>query len=303
MDSGLVSGMRPKTCGVIVTYNPPHAEFLKLVDAIRPQLDMLFVIDNGDGGQLPAGLQERDVRVICLGENLGIARAQNVGIEQALGGDYGFVLLLDQDSLPAPDMVALLLQAHDQAVREGHAVAAVGPSYLDDRQGEIAPFVYRKGLSLRRRVRSEDENFTEADFLIASGCLIPRAALAKVGLMREEMFIDYVDIEWGLRAQSLGLKSFGVHAALMSHSLGDKWASWKGRKIPLHSALRHYYHIRNAIWLARQGWIDLPWKLILLRRVVLQLAFFSVRGDHRLDQVKMMLLGVWHGLLGRTGRL
>ncbi len=41
------------------------------------------------------------------------------------------------------------------------------------------------------------DGFVEADFLIASGCLTPIESFDAIGLLNDDMFIDYVDIEWG----------------------------------------------------------------------------------------------------------
>lgn len=287
--------------GIIVTYRPNRDDLLRLVDAVRPQVDWLFVIDNGDGSDLPHGLPQDKLEVICLGENLGIARAQNAGIAEALARKSDFVLLLDQDSVPAPDMVGRLLDAYQSLRASREQVAALGPAYVDHRQGRASPFVYREGLRLRRRPDAGD--VIPVDFLIASGCLIPVDVLAKVGLMVESLFIDYVDIEWGLRAAAKGYRSFGVQSATMTHALGDDWIEFSGRRVPVHRPLRHYYSIRNALWLARCSWIGWPWKWILCRRIILQFVFFTLFAPEGIRHARFMLRGVWHGLTGRQGRL
>lgn len=293
----------PKICGIIVTYQPAHTELLRLVEAVQPQVDWLLVIDNGDGSTLPHSLQRINLDVLCLGENLGIARAQNVGIAEALSRRSDFILLLDQDSIPAADMVQNLSQAYRALKAKGEQVAALGPAYVDQRQGEASPFVYREGFKLRRRGEPDLDGTSPTDFLIASGCLIPVEVLDTIGLMTDELFIDYVDIEWGLRAQMKGYRSFGVRAAGMAHALGDDWIEFYGRRVPLHSPLRHYYSIRNAIWLAKRSWIGWPWRWILLRRMIAQFLFFSFfapldRGRH----ARLMLRGMWDGIRGRMGR-
>ncbi|EQD74077.1 hypothetical protein B1B_02878, partial [mine drainage metagenome] len=40
--------------------------------------------------------------------------------------------------------------------------------------------------------------------------------------MREDFFIDNVDIEWSHRARAAGFSLFGVGAAVMFHSMGDQ---------------------------------------------------------------------------------
>lgn len=289
-------------CGVIVTYHPSSAKLMELVDAVRPQLSSLIIVDNGSSFDFSALMRERDCEIIELGDNFGIAHAQNVGIDRARERGAEFVLLLDQDSIPAPDMVAQLVEAYRRLSASGAKVAAVGPSYVDPRQGEAAPFVYLDGLKLRRRKRHGAEPVVEADFLIASGCLVPIAVLDQVGLMVEDLFIDYVDIEWGLRARQDGYLSYGVFVARMEHALGDEWIRFGSRRVPVHSPLRQYYHVRNAIWLCKQDWISWQWRYVLVLRSIKKALFSSVFAAGRLAHLKMMGLGFWHGLCGRMGR-
>ncbi|MGV1848127.1 glycosyltransferase family 2 protein [Rhizobium sp. L80/93] len=299
-----VSGRQRVGC-VIVTYRPHHEPLLRQLAAIHTQVGFIVLVDNGDGLLLPTFPEEYGLEVICLGANDGIARAQNVGIQRLCDRGATHILLLDQDSLPAADMVACLLEGLTQLQQAGIAVAAVGPQYSDPRQGAHSPFVYREGLALKERSPHEPHSSAvSADFLIASGCLIPVAVLGAVGAMDESLFIDYVDIEWGLRAQHLGYSSYGIPAAQMEHSLGDDWIVHRGRRFPVHSPLRHYYYTRNSILLARRPWIGWPWRFILLRRMAKQLVFFSVFvPGKRLENAWMMTCGVLHGVLGRSGKL
>lgn len=298
----LLIGHKLKTAGIIVTFQANEDSIFKLINSIIPQVDLLYIINNGDYESLPEKVFNFNLDVFCLDDNFGIATAQNFGIRKAIDAGSEFVVLFDQDSLPAPDMVAELHRAHKLAETQGAKIAAVGPSYVDPRQGEVAPFVYRSGLTLERRILDECQKILETDFLIASGCLIPCSVLREVGVMQDDLFIDYVDIEWGLRAKAKGYVCIGAVKAVMKHSLGDKWIEFRGRRIPSHSPLRHYYHIRNAIWLAKQAWIESAWKIILVRRVMLQFVFFTMFGDERGQNARMMAIGVWHGIIGRTGK-
>lgn len=131
----------------------------------------------------------------------------------------------------------------------------------------------------------------DVDFLIASGCLIPLSAIDEVGDMVDEMFIDYVDIQWGLRVQSKGYRSYGVCGAPMEHALRDESIAFGKRHVPVHSPLRH---VRNAIWLCRQRWLTKRWKIDLLWRVVCQFALFSIMTVPRLQHARMMSVAPWH---------
>ncbi|UZD70432.1 glycosyltransferase family 2 protein [Brucella sp. JSBI001] len=294
-----------KNCviGIVITFNPDFQQLRSLISAILPQLHQLLIVDNGSNENLAPLLEiGKSIELIALNENFGIAKAQNIGIERAkaIGSDY--VLLLDQDSVPERDMVGELLKVAETLKAKGISVAGVGPSYIDARQGEAAAFVYLDGCRLKRREKPYHNQFVETDFLIASGCLIPVRSFDAIGLMNESMFIDYVDIEWGLRARQQGYYCFGAFNAKMEHTLGDEWTEYRGRRIPVHSPLRHYYHFRNAVWLCRRPWLSFSWKIVLWWRLLRQYLFFTFFASQGISHAKMMTLGVWHGIINRMGR-
>lgn len=105
-------------------------------------------------------------------------------------------------------MVALLIAAAHRLEQQEASLAAIGPAYIDHHQGETSSFVYRKRLSLWRRPCPDPQSLVEADFLIASGSLLPLRVIDQIGDMVEELFINYVDIEWGLRIRHLGFPLF-----------------------------------------------------------------------------------------------
>lgn len=121
---------------MIVSYNPVMDALRHLAKAIAPQFYQLLVVDN-------SGV---DVGLIRLDDNYGIARAQNIGIERARANGSDYVLLLDQESVPAGDMVATLLSAVSIKQAEGLKVACVG--YLHEPgRNDRCRFSYRVWMS------------------------------------------------------------------------------------------------------------------------------------------------------------
>lgn len=292
---------------VVVTFMPDLNTLGLLLDSVMPQVGGVVVVDNGSSASVLDWLEAYHALVpliaIPLHGNQGIAAAQNIGIEYARGQEADYVILFDHDSNPASDMVVKLLAAAQAKMALGIDVAAVGARYLDKRNENSPPFIQVSGLQVKRQSCDCADSVVDVSYLIASGCLIPMRALNVVGGMKEELFIDYVDIEWGLRARSKGFYSFGVCAALMSHDLGDAPFHFFGRKYPSHSALRHYYHFRNAVWMYRQSWLPLNWKLADGWRLILKYGFYSLYAKPRHVHWWMMTRGIWDALRGRMGRL
>jgi rhamnosyltransferase len=291
---------------VIVAYHPDLGVLKELLDGVQSQVNAVVVVDNGSDVKLKDWLDQYHAQAthgIFLGANTGVATAQNVGIGWAREQGADYVVLFDQDSRPGPDMVHCLVEAVQAKQSTGCKVAAAGPRFTDERQDNPPPFIRVTGLKLLRLGCDETNPIVEVDYLISSGCLIPISTLDVVGLMREELFIDYVDIEWGLRARHHGFQSLGVCSAQMQHSLGDHPIELFGKKVPLHSPLRHYYHFRNAVLLYREAWVPLNLKLVDGWRLWLKYVFYSLFAKPRMAHWRMMTLGVWHGLMGKSGKL
>ena len=220
----------------------------------------------------------------------------------ALARNYSFVLLLDQDSSLGERAVDRLMAAHRRLVELGERVAAVGPSFLDPRNGFGFPFVRLRRVRMGKLWPSPGAEI-ECDLLISSGCLVSLDAVRTVGEMDAALFIDYVDFEWCARARAAGYKVFGISDAKMRHTIGTGAFKIFGRLIVVHAPIRHYYLIRNALLFARKPYLDWRWRVHLVYRAVAQIMLFSVLRPQRIERLRWMLRGLMDGLLGRGGRL
>ncbi|MBX9832634.1 MAG: glycosyltransferase family 2 protein [Burkholderiaceae bacterium] len=289
---------------VIITYNPDLLRLARQIAVLQPQVWKIVVVDNGSaesmeawGQQLPGA--DSFLRVVPLDKNRGVAVAQNHGIAWARTQGASHVLLMDHDSLPASDMVSHL----SNALQARADAAAVGPWYTDPRRSRVGtPFVRIEGFSMRRLACTGTETILPVDHLIASGCLISMTILDKVGLLREDFFIDFVDVEWCLRARHAGYAVYGVCAARMEHSLGDSPVRFLGREYLSHSPWRLYYHVRNAMLLYREPWVPLNWKCVSAWRLALKIGFMVLVPSARWQHLRHSARGFLHGLQGRTNQ-
>ncbi|MBR5949857.1 MAG: glycosyltransferase family 2 protein [Actinomycetaceae bacterium] len=302
---------RSRIVAVVVTYNPDDISGLLAV--LSEQCEAVVVVDNGSRHceQVRRLCEEAESTYIGLAENLGIAAAQNIGIEWARSNGASHVLLMDHDSLPAPDMVALLGEALDS----DSTLGAVGPLAAEDREGgDELVYIAREWKPGRASAEELENERVEVAFLIASGCLIRMDVLDDIGGMKEELFIDHVDLEWGLRARNAGWKLAAVPAARLHHELGDDVVLLPGRSQPIHvhSPIRNYYLTRNTLWLSRQGnlapvkWrIRYVWwlaKYIGFNAFVPDIVGTSDSRSSAPERWRMLASGVRDGIRGRMGR-
>jgi rhamnosyltransferase len=292
---------------VIVTFNPSLPELTSLVSWLKNRVLRTVLVDNFSENResiqdLVANRNSQSVVLHNQSANLGIATAQNIGIAQAESIEASHVVFFDQDSQPLGEMIEQLAAAFKLKETQGFKVGCVGPNYSDSRQKNPPPFISVKGLKLIRHTCEGAASIVGVDYLISSGSLISIQCLRTVGGMREDLFIDYVDIEWGLRAKTQGFLSFGVCGAQMAHQLGDHPLQIFNRRIPVHSPLRHYYHFRNAVLLYRDPSIALNWKAVDLSRLVLKYCVYSLFAKPRLKHFGMMSKGLVDGLRGVGGQ-
>jgi rhamnosyltransferase len=293
-----------KVAAVVVLYRPNSALLARLIESISPQVEKIFAIDNtpGKDTERPAALGACGTRIFyeADGANKGLAGAQNIGIERALDEAFSHVLLLDQDSALPPGAVEGLLDAEESLLAAGRRVAAVGPIFIDEKSGERSRSVHRSWFRVRWfSIPVSQTQPVEADFLIASGSLIRASVLAQVGLMRKELFIDWVDAEWAYRASSAGYRHYIVPAIVMKHSVGDATGSLFGKRVNLHSPIRNYYIVRNAVYLLRDRRMSLRWRMTMLLYVPKYILVHSWLAKNRSESSRQMLRAVWEGLRGR----
>jgi rhamnosyltransferase len=279
---------------VTVTFNPVLSDLRDFITRVIPQVGQLVIVDNGstlDVEQaLPASTDS--VHIIKLPQNQGLAAAQNVGIEWAMSAGAQHLIFFDQDSNPKEDMVATLLNGLHTLEKQGIAVGAVGPYFLDVRK---FPDVDEVNLS------SVAQSNLSQQTLIASGSLISLKVLEQVGPMVQELFIDYVDLEWCLRANALGYEHFKIADAYMTHAIGGEPIQFLGKFWPSHNPVRHYFMFRNAIWLYKKTWVPIRWKLIDGLKLIRKFIFYALFAKPRWEHIRMMGRGIWHGLIGRMG--
>lgn len=301
----------PLTVAIIVAYHPNLADLNQLIEVTSAQVGRVIIVDNSPS---PAdALSELDpsdkIRYVSLGENMGIAHAQNIGIEFAVDQRANYVLLLDQDSMPEERMVERLLSGIADSQNSLPNIIAASPQYYDPRTNFRSLFMVSK-FKIPFRYRPETKllpsNAVFASFIISSGSLIDLSKLMKLRGMRSDYFIDHVDTEWCLRALANGYQLLGIHDAKMIHSLGDKAKKFwffGMRNISEHTPLRDYYMFRNTLLMLKDVRMSFIWRFFLLFRLAEFFIFFLIFSEERALRFRLMVLGLNHGYKNIRGRL
>ncbi len=284
-------------CGVVVTYHP-DPDVLENLERLRPQVEHLLVVDNGSSEAELAGVRAASgslgFELIELVENLGIATGLNVGIRraEALGSEW--VLMFDQDSQVTDGFTSTLLDAFRRTEKR-ERLGILIPRYVDKRLGTAMD-----------AIREEDGTVETA---MTSGTMMRMQTFQEHGLFVDSLFIDGVDHEYSLRARAAGLAIRECAEAVLLHSPGSPSVHRvRLRKKPFmssnYSPIRRYYQERNKIWLIRRYGRRFPdfskRQLMVSLKDLAKIVLFE---SDRAVKCRYFFRGVWHGLIGRTGKL
>ncbi|MDW8847217.1 glycosyltransferase family 2 protein [Erwinia sp. MMLR14_017] len=265
-----------RIAAIVVTYEPSDG-VSTLLNSLSGQVDNIIIIDNNSANFVIEN--SNHTHFIRLPKNEGIASAQNHGIILAEKLDHDFVVFFDQDSIVPEGMISDLFTNYINLEETGIKLAAVGPIFQDYRFKFIYPQIKLDGKGVRTRITPEKNSPPfEVSFIISSGSLMKLEVLKKIGLMKSEYFIDYVDTEWCMRAGHEGYKIYSIPTSRMDHAIGDDNIVFLKYKLPVHSPWRRYYRMRNMYYLFKLPYIPVLMKLrefIINNAHQLLLIFFS----------------------------
>ena len=279
----------PLIYAVIVTYHP-DTDFLQNLSQILPQIAGAVIVDNG--GDLPP--LPSQVTLIQNTSNVGLAAAQNQGIAKALELGAEWILLLDDDSAPKPDMIAKMLAAYE-ANPEKKQIGLIAPRIHDRKINETYRVITGSKWWFSART-NPSLYINNLFFAIASGSLIKREVFEKIGLMRAEFFIDHIDTEFCARLLVNDYKMMSASAAVLYHALGNsaREHNFIRKNYPPE---RYYTRFRNLLRVIRGYAPKLPAYAALNIGSSLREIFRVIAYEHnKHPKLNAICRGVWDGI-------
>ncbi len=288
---------------VVVTYHPDK-ELFDRIKLIRSQVDKVLIVDNNSSPDCIEMIRkiskDLDVNVIENKSNLGVAEALNQGFKlaQSYNKNYSWVLTLDQDSSCNSSLISDLSLAFESCPFKNE-VGIIGTNYREKTTGRIL------------HIKTQDqEDWEEVEHLPTSGCLTSLDVFCNIGEFRKDLFIDYVDTEYCMRARRNGYRVLISTKINMVHPLGYYRNSKLHnllRGTPLitnYSPLRHYYWTRNGTRLIYENfWHDFKWSIneayyLFFRRIITIILF----EENKIVKIRSIGLGFWHALSSNLGK-
>ncbi len=233
--------IQPKIGIVTVLYRSANVlnEFFECLNAQTYKNFVLYIIDNASPDDSVAickrytGNTWYDSEIIETGENGGIARGNNIGIEMALADDCDLVLLANNDIEFAPDTISTLVES----MRRNGADMVV-PKLYNFFNGNVQ---FAGGgfdcwtfpISVEGFECKDSEKFNNPHFIeFAPTCfmLFKREVFDTTGRMDERFFVYFDDTDFIWRAvRQNGFKLFYEPSARINHRQGNSSGSSMNR--------------------------------------------------------------------------
>ncbi len=294
-----------KVTAIVVAYFPESQIITETIQSIYKQVSQVLIIDNTPNGSnvfqnLKLLREDNNIKLITLNQNTGIAHAQNVGIKKALEDKADFVLLSDQDTFYPSDYVDEMLEAYYKLANR-EKVAAIAPNVSNvNCEGRKQIFIQFNGI-FNKRIYFQN-GCHEITEVMASGMIIPSRVFNDIGFMDEELFIDWVDLEWGWRAKAKGYKLIGCNDVVIRHHSGEVVIKIGRRLYTTWPPIRHYYIVRNMIHLAlRSKYITFGRRLNLFIKSVKYIVGYTILGKPHWKYFAYSLKGFYHGITKQLG--
>jgi rhamnosyltransferase len=283
---------------VVVCYHPDLDHLRRTCRRLIAEGASVVVVDNSEESPLRDLDALPDCTMIVNGENLGMARAQNIGIARAVANGAQVVIFLDQDSTIPPDFMRNLLASMTLG-----APLVLAPVYRDHAKGFEYPSLRLTPFGLLRKVFAGDRAIPyDVDVVISSGSAATVETFERAGVMDEDFFIDFVDTEWSLRCRQHGVPVRVVPTVTMQHSVGSRSIRLGLVTLLVHNPTRCYYQIRNCLQLFHKESVPLALAVretaVLGLHKILLLIFVSRRGTY----LRAYVDAVRDALRGITGR-
>ncbi|WP_429140937.1 glycosyltransferase family 2 protein [Aeromonas veronii] len=281
---------------VLVVYNPLNDEAILAIEKLKEQSDFVVVCNNSDKGYVVPSIDK--TKVFNFNENLGIAKAQSIGMTWAFDNGAEFIVQMDQDSILAPNTISSLVDRYREMTAKGYKIGVIGPRHFDKVTNEVDEGRIIKGKNI------EGTTCEIIHATISSASLIPKVAFDKVGLMDDGLFIDSVDWEYCWRLRKNGFITLRCNDILLGHRVGNGIKHLFGPvNVRVPSPIRHYYHTRNLFLLSRRSYVPLYWKLSNYTKLIFKLAVYPFAFDDGWTRFNYLCKGIKDGVIGRYGRI
>ena len=283
---------------VIPTYNRANdlIDCLTSLEEAGIQTTQIIIIDNHSQDNTVEKVTQYfpKTKLFLLHDNLGAAKASNIGFKYAVDQDAAYILRLDSDTIVAPNFSKSLLEAASSDSNFG----VIGPKiyYFDKPEliwyagMDAQPLILGAYHGFRDQQDSfENDQFREVDYVWGAAMLIKKEVLQQTGGFDTDFFIYQEEIDFCRRVKNLGFKIVFVPESHIWHKVGSAanspWTAYQWNRSKMLLFRKHARNIFHMIFLIIYAY---GYALIA------PLSQGKLAGNR--GPLKDALRGLWHGL-------
>jgi GT2 family glycosyltransferase len=189
-----------------------------------PDLEVT-VVDNASANGSVATIRDEfpHIALVENARNMGFAGGSNQGITRLIGDGAQYVLLLNDDTEIAPDLVWRLVEVAEA----DPSIGILGPTiyYYGRRStiwsagGEVDPDGTTRHLQLDESDDGLDTAVRDVGYVTGCCMLVSRRVVEALGVLDERFFAYFEEAEWCTRARRAGFRVVHVPSARVWHKI------------------------------------------------------------------------------------
>lgn len=249
--------LKQNTYIVLVNYRNPNVT-VDCIESLKKTgipLEHIVVVDNNSpDNSLDVLSSVKGITLISSEVNGGFSYGNNLGIKYAMEHNCSSVILLNNDTVVEKDFFAQIFHGDGYSVNVPKIYYYSNPDILWYAGGKI-DFKRGRQVHFGENVKDGDEFFKEQDVDYASGCcmMIPRKVLEKVGLLAEEYFMYWEDMDYSLRLKEAGIKIHYLPNAKVWHKVGMSGGSES--EMAIYYSNRNRFFLMNKYKFSKTAWL------------------------------------------------
>jgi GT2 family glycosyltransferase len=209
----------------------------------------VIVVDNASRGDDVRILVERFgnyVHVIQNDKNYGFAKGCNIGIKDALARGTDYVLLLNNDTVVAPDFLEELVKVAQNNVEVGIVGGKIytyeSPEQIWFAGGSINYWTGNTPIRGKGQIDCRQfEDICEVDWIVGCFMLISRDLLLTAGTLDDRLFFGWEDVDLCIRAQRSGFKVLFAPGSKIWHKALTPGKSERLAGLPAYHASKNHF--------------------------------------------------------------
>ena len=237
--------------------------------------------------------QFENIKTFPNEKNLGFTGANNIGIEYAIKNEFEYVMLLNNDTEVNKKFLTPLLKSF----QNDNSLGAVQPLIMNyNNRAKVwnAGGYLNNFFGFPYTNKSNNKN-QQIDWITGCCMLLKTNVIKKVGLLDENFFAYYEDVDWSLRIKESGYKLGFVESSVIFHhgTISSNNSNHEGKLLPF----VHYLIIKNHIYLLKKHIDKFNFVGILFYqflKILLYSIYFTLR--FRFSKLKMVYRGLNDGI-------